>query len=82
MNPDHDEYVEFLRSKRGQTVYLKPYWGNSGDELIWRGSEILLNELGLVRTLNPQKPDIILWPGGNPSMWETALQGWQDCWKR
>jgi exopolysaccharide biosynthesis predicted pyruvyltransferase EpsI len=82
MNPVADPFVEFLRSKRGQTIYLKPYGGNSGDALIWLGAELLLNELGLNRVLNPQKADVILWPGGNPTMWKANLDGWQDCWKR
>jgi len=82
MNPTNDPFVEFLRSRRDRAIYLKPYWGNSGDELIWMGDEALLNELGLNRVLNPQKADIIMWPGGNPTMWEGNLIGWQDCWKR
>jgi exopolysaccharide biosynthesis predicted pyruvyltransferase EpsI len=77
-----DPYVKFLHSRKGGRVYLKPYSGNSGDALIWMGNEVLLNELGLNRVLNPKKADIILWPGGNPTMWNGNLTGWQDCWKR
>jgi len=82
MNSDKDPFVDFLRSRKGCTIYLKPYSGNAGDQLIWMGSKILLNELGLKRILNPQKADIILWPGGNPTMWRRNLTGWLDCWKR
>lgn len=82
MNQAPDPYVEFLRPRRGRTVYLKPYWGNSGDELIWKGNEILLHELGLNRVLNPTKADIVLVPGGNPTMWDSPLSEWQDAWKR
>lgn len=82
MNPENDSYVEFLRSRRGRTICLKPYWGNSGDELIWMGTDILLKDLGLNRVLNPAKADIILMPGGNPTMWGSPLSEWQDCWKR
>ncbi len=32
--------------------------------------------------MNPRKADVILWPGGNPTMWQGNLTGWQDCWKR
>lgn len=77
-----DPFVEFLRSRRGHTIYLKPYSGSSGDELIWMGQDILLKELGLKRVLNPQKADIILIPGGNPTMWDSPLSEWQDCWNR
>ena len=77
-----DSYVEFLRVRRGRTIYLKPYWGNSGDELIWMGSDILLRDLGLNRVLNPKAADIILIPGGNATMWDSPLSEWQDCWER
>jgi exopolysaccharide biosynthesis predicted pyruvyltransferase EpsI len=82
MMHNNDPFAEFLRARRGRKVYLKPYYGNSGDELIWMGDEILLNELGLIRVLNPCRADIILWPGGNPTMWNGNLAGWQDCWRR
>ncbi len=78
----NDPFVEFLRIQRGRTIYLKPYWGNSGDELIWMGNDILLRELGLNRVLNPQKAEIVMIPGGNATMWGSPLSEWQDCWKR
>ena len=82
MNQADDAFVEFLRSRSGRTVYLKPFWGNSGDELIWMGNDLLLKELGLRRVFNPNKAEIILIPGGNPTMWESPLAEWQDCWNR
>jgi len=81
MSLPEDPYVEFLRRRAGRSVYLKPYLGHSGDNLIRMGSELLLTQLGLTPMLNPAKADIILWPGGNPVMWPTSLLGWRDCWR-
>jgi exopolysaccharide biosynthesis predicted pyruvyltransferase EpsI len=75
-----DVFVEYLRRRRPASVYLKPYWGNSGDVLIWMGLEFLLAELGIAKTVNPKQADVVLWPGGNPTMWEKNIAGWVDCW--
>lgn len=77
-----DGFVELLKSKKGLRVYLKPYAGNSGDELIWMGNEVLVQRLGLNRVVNPNKAQVIVWPGGNPTMWENNLNGWKECWTR
>ena len=77
----NDAFVIFLQARKAARIYLKPYVGNSGDSLIWMGMEVLLNELGLTRVLNPQNADIILWPGGNPTMWQGNLDGWIECWR-
>ena len=76
-----DTYIQFLKARKGQRVYLKPYWGNSGDSLIWMGNEVILRELGLLQVLDPKKADFILWPGGNPTMYTGNLDGWQECWE-
>ncbi len=81
MTLPNDAYVEFLRRRSGRSVYLKPYLGNGGDTLIRMGSEILLRQLGLTPVLDPARADIVLWPGGNPTMWPANLRGWQDCWR-
>jgi len=77
-----DEYLDFLASRTGKTVYLKPYHGNSGDGLIWKGNELLIQRFGLIRVVDPGKASIILWPGGNPTMWNWNVDEWEDCWKR
>ena len=77
-----DPFVRFLRSRKGLKVYLKPYYGNSGDGLISLGCSNLLIQEGLVRTYNPCAADIILWPGGNPTMWKSNLTEWSDCWRK
>lgn len=82
MFSSNDSFVEYLQSHKGERVFLKPYIGNSGDHLIWMGNQILLKKLGLVEVIDPCKADIILWPGGNPTMWGKNLEGWQDCWRR
>lgn len=82
MPESDDQFEQFLSARRGQTVYMKPYWGNSGDMLIWLGMEEMLRRLGLVQVLDPRRAEIILWPGGNPTMWDLNIKGWQDCWER
>jgi exopolysaccharide biosynthesis predicted pyruvyltransferase EpsI len=77
-----DDYLDFLAARAGKTVYLKPYHGNSGDGLIWKGNELLIQRFGLVRVLDPGKASVILWPGGNPTMWNWNVDEWEDCWKR
>lgn len=71
-----DPYVEFMRSKSSMLVHVKPYVGNSGDTLIRIGTELMLEELGIQTTLDVRKADLILWPGGNPSMWPG--NGWAE----
>lgn len=80
--PDNNSYVQFLRSKSGKRVYVKPYNGNSGDMLIFMGTEVLLDSLGINRVRNPNDADLILWPGGNPTMWDSNIAGWRECWDR
>jgi len=79
-SPD-DPFVKYLQARKGARVYLKPYRGNSGDDLIWMGDELLLKELGIEQVVDPRKADIILWPGGNPTMWQGNLDGWLECWR-
>ena len=82
MHEPNDPFVKFLQTRLDRRVYLKPYRGNSGDELISMGNEVLLKELGIEQVVDPRKADLILWPGGNPAMWQEHLAGWQDCWKQ
>jgi hypothetical protein len=46
------------------------------------GAETLLRELGLEQVVDPKAADIIMWPGGNPTMWQGNLDRWQDCWRK
>lgn len=79
--PD-DPYVAFLRKRKDRSFYLKPWNGNSGDVLIWMGTESLLTDLGIVRTLDPRKADVILIPGGNQTMWQGNIDVWKETWSR
>lgn len=80
---EHDDpYVRFLLGRKEKRVYIKPYVGNSGDTLIRMGTVHLLSDLGVVATVDPRKADLILWPGGNPSMWRGNVKGWQEVWAR
>lgn len=71
-----DAYVHFLQKQKGRVFHVKPYIGNSGDALIRLGTELLLEELGLATHRDPRQADVILWPGGNPSMWPG--NGWLE----
>jgi hypothetical protein len=58
-----DPYVRFLLEHRRHRFYMKAYDGNSGDTLIWLGSDQLLRDLQITRTMSPQAADIILVAG-------------------
>jgi len=61
---------------------MKPWDGNSGDVLIWLGTERLLNDLQVRRTLDPRAAEIILIPGGNQTMWQGNIEVWNDVGSR
>ncbi|OHB67425.1 MAG: hypothetical protein A2Y76_03860 [Planctomycetes bacterium RBG_13_60_9] len=61
---------------------MKPWDGNSGDDLIWLGTEYLLDSLHLSRTLDPRAADVILIPGGNQTMWWPNIDVWKEVWSR
>lgn len=82
LDGNEDPYVGFLRSRRHQTFHLKPYPGNSGDVLIRLGTEAVLARLGIKHTVDPRRADVILYPGGNPTMWGMNIEVWVDCWTR
>jgi exopolysaccharide biosynthesis predicted pyruvyltransferase EpsI len=77
-----DPYVRFLLNRRDRSFYMKPWSGNSGDALIWLGTEHLLRDLKIVRTLDPRKADVILIPGGNQTMWQGNIDVWKEVWTR
>jgi len=77
-----DPYAQFLRRCRRRTFYLKPWNGNSGDVLIWLGTERLLADLRVRRTMDPRAADVILIPGGNQTMWQENIDVWKDTWSR
>lgn len=77
-----DPYVRFLLDNRNRAFYLKPWSGNSGDVLIWLGTERLFEDLRIPRTVDPRKADIILIPGGNQTMWQVNVDVWKEVWSR
>ena len=77
-----DPFVAFLNARKHKLFYLRPYLGNAGDELIYLGASQLLADLGIKTTVDPRLADVILWPGGNPTMWETNIEGWRETWNR
>jgi len=75
-----DPYVQFLMDNKGKMFYLKPWGGNTGDTLIWWGTENLLRDLNIRMTLNPLEADLILIPGGNQTMWQSNIDVWKEVW--
>ena len=78
----NDPYVGFLLKNRNRVFYAKPWNGNSGDILIWLGTDQLLKDLQIRRTQDPRAADIILIPGGNQTMWQANVDVWRDAWSR
>lgn len=78
-----EPYLEFLRARASKVFYRLPYPGNAGDSLIQFATQAILDDLKILTTVNPQKADVILIPGGNPTMWPTiGPQQWRILWKR
>lgn len=77
-----DPYVCFLLENRRRVFYMKPWNGNGGDVLIWLGTERILRDLGIPRTLDPRAADVILIPGGNQTMWQANVNIWKQVWSR
>lgn len=77
---DTDPYVQFLLDNKAKTFYLKPWMGNTGDTLIWWGTENLLRDLHIRTTLNPLEADLVLIPGGNQTMWQNNIDIWKEVW--
>jgi exopolysaccharide biosynthesis predicted pyruvyltransferase EpsI len=75
---EKDAYLRFLLDNRGCVFHLKPWNGNSGDLLIWRGTEHLLRRLRIRVTLDPRMAQIILIPGGNQTMWQGNIDIWNE----
>src|SRR5579871_6670150 len=76
-------YVEALRARAGKVFYRMPYPGNAGDTLIQFATETLLAGLGIQTTVDPRAAEVILVPGGNPSMWHDIGAGhWQKIWEK
>jgi len=82
--PDcNDPYIRFLSAHRNKIFHCQNYPGNAGDALIYAGTRLLLEQLGIATTKNPQDADVILIPGGNPSMWPGAgARFWRTLWEQ
>ena len=60
-----------------------PYDGNAGDSLIQLATARLLADLGIHTTADARKADLILVPGGNPTMWPgIGVQRWLEIWRQ
>ncbi|PKN16003.1 MAG: hypothetical protein CVU66_02550 [Deltaproteobacteria bacterium HGW-Deltaproteobacteria-23] len=78
----NDQYRKLLKSIAPRRVYICPYPGNSGDELIIKGTHALLENMGIKKTMNASKADLLLSPGGNPTMWQGVINVLRDIWRR
>lgn len=76
-------YMDFLRARANKIFYRMPYPGNAGDSLIQFATQTLLTDLGIRTTVNPAEAEVILVPGGNPTMWPSiGPLRWQELWRR
>jgi exopolysaccharide biosynthesis predicted pyruvyltransferase EpsI len=81
MFDETDPYVTFLTVNKAKTFYMKAWAGNTGDALIWWGTENLLRDLGIRTTRDPMGADVILVPGGNQTMWQDNVDTWRLMWE-
>lgn len=78
----NDPYIQFLTSRKNKVIYMKPWDGNSGDVLIWMGTNKLLADLEIKTTVNPKESDVVLIPGGNQTMWQENVNIWKEVWSK
>ena len=74
----NDPYVCFLRSLQHKLFHCQPYPGNSGDELIQKGTLQLLLDLNIDVTSDPNKAEIILYSGGCPTMHPQVIDSMRE----
>ncbi len=78
-----DPYLVFLRERAGKTLHVVTYPGNAGDALIQFATQKILADLRIRVTNDPVDADVILVPGGNPTLWPSiGPERWQAMWAR
>lgn len=78
-----DAYLDFLRERARRVFHVHAYPGNAGDSLIRLGTQQMLADLRIRTTGDPAAADVILVPGGNPTLWpDIGAQRWQALWSR
>jgi exopolysaccharide biosynthesis predicted pyruvyltransferase EpsI len=70
---NRDIYIQFLNQQKNQSFFCCPYPGNPGDRLIRRGTLQLLTDLDVKTTNDQQQADILLFPGGCPTIWPDVM---------
>ena len=68
-----DEYINLLQLHKNAVFHSRPYPGNSGDLLIRNGTLKLLSDLEIKTTDDAGNADVILYPGGCPTMWPVVM---------
>jgi exopolysaccharide biosynthesis predicted pyruvyltransferase EpsI len=76
-----DRYYHFLYSHKNKLFYRSPYPGNPGDLLICKATAAILSDIGIVTTENLQDAEIILYPGGCPTMWPKVMDHIEESLK-
>jgi exopolysaccharide biosynthesis predicted pyruvyltransferase EpsI len=71
VDSEQDPYLAFLRDRADRVFYRSPYPGNAGDSLIQFATPHVLDGLRVRLTVDPRDADVILIPGGNPTMWRS-----------
>jgi exopolysaccharide biosynthesis predicted pyruvyltransferase EpsI len=77
-----DRYYHFLYSHKNRLFYQSPYLGNPGDLLICRATAAILSDIGIITTEKPEDAEIILYPGGCPTMWPAVLTKIEESLKK
>jgi exopolysaccharide biosynthesis predicted pyruvyltransferase EpsI len=78
----NDPFYNWFKQYSNKSIYVCPYPGNAGDELIVKGITVLMQTLSIYRTYSIRLADAILYPGGNPTMWREVILVWRDIWKK
>jgi exopolysaccharide biosynthesis predicted pyruvyltransferase EpsI len=79
---DNDRYTRFLYSSKDKLFHISPYEGNPGDALICKATAAMLSDIGITITRQPKEAEIILYPGGCPTMWPVVMAQIEDSLRK
>jgi len=69
-----DPYIRFLLAHANKKFYCCSYPGNPGDRLIVAGTMGILGHYGVRQVPVKSDADILLYPGGCPTMWPVVMR--------
>lgn len=70
----NDCYLDFLKKFKNSKFYIIKYPGNAGDKLIHFATNKILKDLNICLVNDPTEAEVLLWPGGNISMWRVGKE--------